>query len=278
MSNATDAVRAVWDRQAQTWHDQREFVLASSRPVHDWLVDAVDPRPGQRLLDIAAGPGDTGFAAARRLLPDGVVLSTDLSPAMVEVARARAAELGVTNVELRVLDAQRMELADRSVDAAVCRWGLMLMPDRAAAVRETRRVLRSAGRFASAVFAGPKENPWAAIAIEALMTRGKMQAPAPGAPGLFALADRDRLAALYTDAGFGDVRVEAIDMAWKFPTDDAHWHFLVELTLLGPILRALSDDEARELRSALSKANERFRKAGALDMPARCLGVVGTAP
>ena len=80
--------------------------------VGEWLVDALDPQPGETVLELAAGVGDTGFAAARRLGPEGRLITTDFSDQMVEAARRRADELGVSNAEFRTLDAERMDLDD----------------------------------------------------------------------------------------------------------------------------------------------------------------------
>jgi ubiquinone/menaquinone biosynthesis C-methylase UbiE len=110
------------------------------------------------VLELAAGPGETGFAAAARLGPTGKLISSDQSPEMVAVAKARAAELGIENVEFKVLDAQRLSLDSESVDAVLCRWGCMLMADRDAALRESRRVLRRGGRVALAVWDTPDRN------------------------------------------------------------------------------------------------------------------------
>jgi ubiquinone/menaquinone biosynthesis C-methylase UbiE len=131
--------------------------------VNDWLADAVDPQPGQTVLDIAAGPGDLGLQIAERMGGDGRVLSTDFSPEMVDVARRFGDARGVANVEYRVLDAEQMDLGDDSVDAAVCRWAYMLTADPVAALRETRRVLRDDGPLAFAVWRTPDCNPWAAV-------------------------------------------------------------------------------------------------------------------
>src|SRR5262245_61066890 len=118
MDDATAHVRQVWDDQANSWYAEREALLKASRPVHEWLVRAVAPRSGQRLLEIAAGPGDAGFLAAG-LLGDGRLVSTDIAPAMVEAARRRGAELGIDNVDYRLLDAQAMDFADASFDGAI---------------------------------------------------------------------------------------------------------------------------------------------------------------
>ena len=139
---ARERSRAVWDDMATGWELAREDIWANTQAVGEWLVRALDLRPGDTVLELAAGLGDTGFQAARRVGDAGHVLITDFAPAMVAAARRRAAELDITNAEFRVLDAERMDLATDSVDDVVCRWGYMLMIDRSAAFAETRRVLR----------------------------------------------------------------------------------------------------------------------------------------
>ena len=126
--NATERVQKDWDSQAASWFAEREAFLAATRPIHEWLVNHLEPAAGQRVLEVAAGPGDTGFLAAKRL-GSGRLLSTDLSPSMVDAARKRGAELGVENADYRVLDAQAMDLEDASFDGVICRWGFMLMPE-----------------------------------------------------------------------------------------------------------------------------------------------------
>src|SRR5262245_7747778 len=241
INDATERVRQAWDSQADKWFEHREAMLLASRPIHEWLVAHVDPKPGQRVLEIAAGPGDTGLLAAR-LLGSGRVVSTDLSPVMVDAARRRAAELGVTNIEHRVLDAQNMDLPDASFDGAICRWGFMLMPDPAAAFRESRRILKPDGRLVFAVFTKPEENPWASIPPRILIEMGHLAKPgAAWQPGILALADRSRLQALVDGAGFTSTRIEAVDMAWSFTGVDDYWQWLVDLTALGPLIRSLPD-------------------------------------
>jgi ubiquinone/menaquinone biosynthesis C-methylase UbiE len=194
-SEATDRVRRDWEDQASHWYHARDELLSASRPVHDWRVEHLDPRDGEHVLEIAAGPGDTGFLAARRL-GSGRLLSTDLAPAMVDAARKRGSELGVDNAEFRTLDAQAMDLPTASFDAVICRWGLMLMPDPAAALRECRRVLAPGGRLVFAVFTGPEENQFASLPGRVLMEAGHVPRPVPGTwqPGILALADRLRVA------------------------------------------------------------------------------------
>jgi len=249
---------------------------SSTRAISAWLVDRLDPRPGQTILELAAGTGETGFLAAARLGPNGRLISSDRSPNMVEAAQRNAAELGIGNAEFRVLDAERMNLHDDSVDAAVCRWGYMLMADPAAALRETRRVLREGGPLAFAVWAAPDRNPWAALPAMTMVQRGHMPPPEPGMPGIFALADPAQIKTLVTGAGFAEPEVEEIAFDFRYEDFDDFWDTLISLA--GPIARALRDldeDERQASRAAIEESIAPFLgDDGSYSMPALCLGAV----
>jgi len=273
MNEKTQHVRKVWDDQANNWYAQRESLLADSRPVHDWLVRNVAPKHGQRLVEIAAGPGDTGFLAAP-LLGNGRLVSTDIAPAMVDVARKRGAELGIDNVDYRVIDAQAMDFDADSFDGAICRWGYMLMPDPATALKETKRVLKPGGRLALAVFTGPAENPWVSLPVSLLRDAGHLPPPSgEWQPGILALADRSRLQSLLDDAGFSTSTLERVNMAWTFANPDKYWTFLVELTALGPVFRGLSGAARDTIRTAIDARLAPYNTgASGIALPAQCWG------
>src|SRR6266498_872929 len=147
------AIAPGWER----WRARLEEAVA---PVREWMIHQLEAQPGDTLLELAAGAGDTGFEAAAIVGEAGRLISTDFSPAMVEVARRRAAELGLGNADLRVMDAERVELETDSVDGVLCRFGYMLMADPAVALSETRRVLRPGGRLVLAVWGAPERNPF----------------------------------------------------------------------------------------------------------------------
>ena len=267
---ATDRVRKVWDRQARSWYEQRDRMLAATRPVHEWLVEHLEPKEGQRVLEIAAGPGDTGFMAAKRL-GKGRLVSTDLAPSMVEAARRRGGELGIDNADYEVLDAQAMRFDDASFDGAICRWGFMLMPDPAAALAECRRVLVPGGRLVFAVFTAPDENPFASIPAGILIDAGLMPRPtAEWQPGILALGDRARLQALLDASRFTSTQIEDVDMEWTFADADDYWTFLVDLTALGPLVASLSDPARADLRTAIDGRLAAFRRADGIVLPSRC--------
>lgn len=252
-----------WDRIAPNWESERDFIWSSTEQVSERLVERVDPQPGDSVLDIAAGTGDTGFLAAERIGEGGKLVSTDFAPAMVDAARRNGEQRGLENVEYRVLDAENMDLDDDSFDRVVARWGYMLMADPAAALAETRRVLRDGGRLSFAAWAGPDQNAWASIPAMVLVERGHIPPPEPGAPGIFALADPNRIRELVTGAGFADPDIEQVEVEWRYDEVDMHWEFTLKLA--GPLADVISrlDDEEREaIRAEVRSRIEPLFEAG----------------
>ena len=240
----------IWQRIASNWDSEREFIHSATAPVNERMVERLDPQPGETVLDLAAGTGDTGFLAAARIGPDGKLISTDFAPAMVDAARAVSAQLGLGNVEHRVLDAERLDFDDSSINRVLCRFGYMLMADPAAALAETRRVLRDDGRLVFAVWTTPDQNPWAFLPGLVMVERGHMPPPEPGVPGIFAMGDAERIQALVSGAGFAEPEIEQVEIAWPYGDADEHWTLTRELA--GPLADAidrLDEDEREDVRA-----------------------------
>src|SRR5688572_16218266 len=155
-NEAHEKSKATWDEMAPGWERHREYMWNTTRHVAEWLVEHVGANEGDTILDIAGGPGDNGFLVAEKVGSTGKVIETDFAPQMVDVAKRRAAALGLSNVETRVLDAEAMDLPDDSVDGIVCRWGFMLMIDPRTAMQECRRVLKDGRTMALSVWGGPE--------------------------------------------------------------------------------------------------------------------------
>jgi ubiquinone/menaquinone biosynthesis C-methylase UbiE len=265
----------IWEKMAAGWEDDRRSVWDASRVVGEWLVDALDPQPGETVLELAAGVGDTGLAAAGRLGPSGRLISTDFSRPMVDAARRRAEELGVSGAEFRTMDAERMDLDDASVDGVLCRWGYMLMADPAAALRETRRVLRPGGRVALSVWGDPASNQWASAPAAAYLEHTGADPPDPLAPGIFAMAGEDRTRELLDGAGLRPVRIEHVEMEWAFETPDDHWHYVMDLAgALAMLVRALPDDDQAAVRRLTEERLEPVVRRPGYNVPGLCLNVL----
>ncbi len=265
--------KANWGRMAAGWEQRREWMARITGSVHDWIVDSADPQPGQRFLDLAGGTGDLSRQVAERVGPDGSVLYTDFAPEMAEAAR-RAGAPG--NVDFREMDAERMDLEDDGFDGVVCRYGYMLMADPAAALAETRRVLRDGGPLAFAVWQTAERNPWAAIPARTLMERGHMPPPEPGAPGIFTMGEPERIRELVIGAGFAEPEIAEIPVAYRFVDADDMWQTMLAMT--GPLSRvasALPDDEREATRAAIVENQGSFRdEDGSYTIPGASWGVL----
>jgi SAM-dependent methyltransferase len=271
--------REHWDAAAAGWERREAWMRETSAPVSAWLIDALGLQPGHRVLELAAGTGDVGFLAAELIAPGGTLISSDRSGPMLTVARARAAELGLANVEFRLLEGETIDLPLADVDAVICRWGYMLMADPAAALRETRRVLRPGGRLALAVWDRIGANPWAEIPRAALEAHGLVPPADPAEPGPFALADPDRLGELLGEAGFTDVEVDAVDLLRHDPDFKTWWAGHLDQSTLAR--QAVAAADRATLSRVLAEVEEAvapyIRADGSLAVPARTLVAAASA-
>ncbi len=264
-----------WAAMATGWERTREEREKIAAPVTDWLVRELAPKPGDTVLELAAGQGDVGFEIAPVLGESGRLISSDFSPAMAKIARRRSAELGLTNVEHRILDAERIELADDSVDGVLCRWGYMLMPDPAAALAETKRVLRSGGRLAFSVWSSGARNPWISLAGRILVAHGHMPPPEPGEPGMFVLGDEVLLRLLVEDAGFANVRMEDVPIHNDYPSVEEYVRRSSEMG--GMFSRAWAEapkEEQERMKDEFREVFAPFAIDGSYELPGVSLCVI----
>jgi SAM-dependent methyltransferase len=268
-----------WEEAASGWVARQEALRQLSEPVSHWMIDAVDPQPGQRVLELAAGLGETGFLAAELVAPVGGVITSDQADAMLDGARKRAGELGLTNVEFQVLNAEWIDLPVASVDIVLCRWGYMLMVDPAAALAETRRVLRPEGHVALAVWDSLDCNPWALHPAAELIERGLTDPPPTGAPGPFALGEKLRVRGLLEQAGFQEAWVQRLDLTQKVGSFDEFWDTTLDLSRnFHDAVLSRPEPEIADIRASLAKRLAEFTASdGSLEIPMSTLAGVGTA-
>ncbi len=262
-----------WSTVAPDWAQLLDRIDRQLGPAADWILDSLALSPGERVLELAGGPGTLSMLAARAVGPSGHVTHSDFAEPMVDVARERLSAEGLSSVECRVIDAEAIDLPDGSVDAVACRMGYMLMADPAAALRETARVLAPGGRVALAVWAEAAANPWASLPMQAIASHLQAPPPPPDAPGLWSLADEARLRGMLEAAGFESIRVEPRDASVEF--DSAQQWIDTTRRLAGPLralFSSLDEDARAEIeRRMLDAANPYETPDGRVSMPERML-------
>jgi SAM-dependent methyltransferase len=252
-SEYREASREQWSEAAPSWaRAAEEEETGASREATIWMLEAADLQPGERVLELACGAGRVGLQAAGRVGPEGTVLCTDFSEAMVDAVAERVERLGVSNVSTRVLNAEDPELEDEEpFDAVLCRFGYMLMADPLQALRESGRALRPGGRLMLAVWGAGEKNPWLSIILSALMDHLNAPPPPPGTPGPFSLGDSDRLRELVEQAGLVDVEVTDVEAKQRYDSLDAWWDEILDVSgPLATMLNALPEADRAKIRAA----------------------------
>jgi ubiquinone/menaquinone biosynthesis C-methylase UbiE len=238
------------------------------------LIDAVGIEPGCRVLDVASGTGAVARAAAHRAGPDGQLVATDVSEPMLARSAARPAPPGSAPIEYRPAPADELPFADASFDVVLCQQGLQFFPDRAAAAREMRRVLRVGGAAAVSVWAaGHRLEPFDEYS-EALVAAG-VEPPFPRAfeNASFAMSVEDTRS-LLAGAGFSSVSVSVVEYAVTF-ADAAAAAAGIRGTPFGPVVEGLAPDRRAELEAELAR---RFAPAaGGTEVSRTTVAVVARA-
>lgn len=265
-----------WSAVAKAWDSNADEIDGHTVAATEALVQAVGVRNGDRLLELAAGPGALGGRWSELVGTTGQVVISDLAPGMVEAARKRNA--GRENVEVALLDASFIGQPDGSFDVVVCRMGLMFTSDPAVAFGEIRRVLRAGGRFAALTWAGIEHNPWVSCVGTAAMMNGLVTGGPPVGPGgMFSLGDPALVAALAKDAGFVDVAVE--EFPTTFEADSIETHVARVSALAGPLAAAFAAATPEQLaavrHTAAQLAAAYIGTDGSVALPGRAILVAG---
>lgn len=268
----------AWNGVAQAWDTHVDHVDDHSQAAVGALVQRVGVRAGDRVLELAAGPGSLGATWSALAGPAGSVVLSDVAPAMVEVASRRNAEHA--NVETAVIDQSTIDRPDGSFDVVVCRMGLMFAPEPSVALAEIHRVTASGGRLGALTWARLGDNPWMTCVGMAAMLHGLVAGGPPVGPGgIFSLGDSVVLERLVADAGFDGVEVEAIDVVFRAASVDAHIDRVSSLA--GPLAAAIagaSVEQSAAFRRTAAEMVAPYVTAEGVSVPGRALLVSARRP
>jgi SAM-dependent methyltransferase len=253
------ALREQWDRSAAGWNAHAPQIRAWLATATEAMLDMAAIGPRSRVLDVAAGSGDQTLDIAARVGPDGCVLATDLSPAILALAQRNAERAGHRNVETKVADGERLPVDDASFDAAVCRLGLMFFPDPLQGLREMHRATRPGGRTCTMVFSRPDRNPCVTILMSTALKHAGLAPRDPFQPGgLLSLGKPGLADELFRAAGFRDVATTTLDAPFRLPTARHYLDFVRTSAspiqqILGRLDRAAADSAWAEIEQRLGE-------------------------
>jgi len=254
--------------RADCWERGKRRRQEASGAVTELMLDLADLQPGDRVLDVAAGTGDTSLLAARRVQPSGCVLAVDISANMLKKTKEAARNADLTNIETEVMNAERLILEADSFDAVICSSALMLFPQPVVAVAEMRRVVKPGGRVSVRVFSTPEKNPFQSMPLQVVRRIGNMPPPSPTEPGMFALSGAGMLEATFRQAGFQEVSIHVRTISRKFSSLDTALESIKEAAiLLHDLMANLTDDEREQCWREIEQGLSQFEGPSGFDLP-----------
>jgi SAM-dependent methyltransferase len=259
MTDATDnaAQQAYWnDAAGKAWVELQDLLDRQLEPLGDWAMGALEPRPGERILDVGCGTGQTTLALAARVGAQGSVLGVDISAPMLSIARRRAEAARLSQARFVEADAQTFRFEAGDFDGVFSRFGVMFFADPVAAFGNIRRALKPGGRLAFVCWRAVGENPWMTPSTgDVLADAPPTPRPEPGAPGPFGFADPERVQGILTEAGFVDVAIARHDAKIGGNSLDDTIALSLNVGPLGALMRERPekrDAVVSELRKSLS--------------------------
>jgi len=255
-----EELRHGYDNAAPGWQKWWKTIETATQEVSKRLVELAEIKPGSKVLDIATGMGEPALTAAKQVGNTGHILAIDISPQMLSFAKERAISLGLQEVvEFKEGDAETIDLPSSTFDAALCRWGLMFLPNPKAGLSNIYGSLVKGAHFAAAVWATPEKVPFISVPMNILLKETNSPPP-PRTPGPFSMSDENNLKNVFQESGFIHPVIEGMNVISNFDSTDEFTTFTVEHG--GPTLRKIlagqKNEGKKQILKAISKGTENF--------------------
>ena len=271
--------RQEWGNAAPTWKRWWKRIEPDLQPVRDLMMELADIQTGQRVLDVATGPGEPAVTAARRVGPSGHVVATDLSSDMLDIGRERAIKLGLENITFWQMDAEALTLPQQCFDAIFCRFGLMHLPDIQKALTGMCNLLVPGRRLVAAVWGMPQKVPFISVPMGVAQRELEVPPPSPELPGAFRLANVHTVRSMFRQVGFVRVYTEPVSLLFRWLSVDDFVSFQQEILMpLNVLLAQYSIERQINVWRAIARAAEEYMAPdGTIEMENEALLVVGRA-
>lgn len=246
-----DREHKTWSSVADGWKKHDARLKLSGEPVTQRLIELVAIKEGDRVLDIASGTGEPAIPMAQLVGEAGFVVGTDLSDDMLAVARDKARQLNVSNIEFHRVNGETLSFDPGTFDATTIRWGLMFMPEPENILSQIHGLLRDEGSIAVACWAEPERNPFFTHVMSILMKYMEVPKPPEGAPGVFAFANPHRLTQTLTHSGFRHVDIEDLEVTmFEADSGEEYWQMMEDMA--GPITQLVQQMDSQTRNAFIS--------------------------
>ena len=254
-----EEVRNGYDNAAPGWHKWWKTIETATNSVSKRLVELAEIKQGSKVLDIATGLGEPALTAGTHTGKTGKILAIDISSQMLSFAKERSIELGVQDVvEFKEGDVETIDLPSSRFDAALCRWGLMFLPNPKAGLSNIYYSLAKGAHFAAAVWASPEKVPFISMPMNIVLK--ETSTPLPLTPGPFSMSDENNLKKLFEESGFINPVIERMKVVSNFDSTDEFTTFTIEhggLTLR-KILAGQTIKKKEQVLRAITKGTEKY--------------------
>lgn len=268
--------RNSWNQYSGGWKKWNDFLTGIMMPVGEILIDSLELKGDEYVLDVASGTGEPGLTACK-ILPLGKVTSIDFSEKMVAIANENAQQHGIRKYQSQVAEVSDMPFKNNSFDDIICRFGMMFFPDIQGSIHEMMRVLKPGGKSAVAVWAAPEQNSFLTLLGMTVAEKLRLPKPLPDTPGIFRFAKPGHLSGLFKDAGFVDVTESNINGEIAYDSFEQYWE--VSTDVAGPIMEVMKNEPADVIADikqlVFNKAKNLIRKEGKICVEWKAIVITG---
>ncbi|HUS03017.1 MAG TPA: class I SAM-dependent methyltransferase [Chitinophagaceae bacterium] len=259
--------KKTWNKFSPGWKKWDDFTMNFLKPMGDAIIDELNIKDDDVVLDVACGTGEPGLTIAA-MAKNGKVTGTDVADKMLEIAKENADSKQIRNYETKTCDVCELPFDDSSFDKISCRMGFMFFPDMQLASDEIYRVLKTWGKMATSVWAPPEYNAWITTVMSIIKNNMDLPTPPPGAPGMLRCAAQGFIKSLMERSGFKNVKERLISGKVFYENFDQFWEMMNEVA--APVVGALSkadDNMKQKIKNEVQQLSEQYKtdKGLALD-------------